>query len=207
LREVEPTVFIVDDDESVSRALKRLLVSAGYRVEVFPSADAFLNNSGNRENACLVLDVQMPGLNGLELQTRLTDAGIEIPIVFITGHGDIPMSVRAMKAGAINFLQKPFDDEDLLNSVREAIARAVREGEERFESADIEGRFEILTPREREVFSLVVTGRLNKQIAYDLRISEKTVKVHRARVMEKMKAGSLAELVRLADKLSSKGAG
>jgi len=199
------TVFIVDDDESVSRALRRLLLSAGYSVEAFTSAEDFLKNCRSKEPACLVLDVQMPGLNGLELQERLAAAEIDVPIVFITGHGDIPMTVRAMKAGAINFIPKPFDDEDLLIAVREGHARAVRERKQRLESDESLRRFETLTPREREVFSMVVTGMLNKQVGYDLNISEKTVKVHRARVMEKMKVGSLADLVRLAENIRGTG--
>jgi RNA polymerase sigma factor (sigma-70 family) len=200
----EPTIFIVDDDQSVGRALRRLFISAGYRVEVFSSADEFLTNCRCKEPACMVLDVQMPGLNGLELQERMTAAEMDVAIVFITGHGDIPMSVRAMKAGAIDFLSKPFDDKDLLDAVREANSRAIREREARLESEDIFGRFETLTPREREVFLMVVTGMLNKQVGYDLNISEKTVKVHRARVMEKMKVRSLADLVRLAERLNIK---
>lgn len=199
------TVFIVDDDESVSRALRRLLISAGYCVEAFTSAEDFLKNCRSKEPACLVLDVQMPGLNGLELQERLAAAEIDVPIVFITGHGDIPMTVQAMKAGAIDFIPKPFDDEDLLIAVREGHTRAVRERKQRLENDEILQRFETLTPREREVFSMVVTGMLNKQVGYDLNISEKTVKVHRARVMEKMKVASLADLVRVAENIRGKG--
>ena len=195
-------VFLVDDDASVRRALGRLIKSAGHNVQTFPSAREFLGTkTGSEEAACLVLDVRMPGLTGMDLQRELQTINRNVPIVFITGHGDIPMSVKAMKAGAVDFLSKPVKDTDLLRAIERAIARACRDRAEREIVEDIQGRVEKLTPREREVMSLVVRGLLNKQIAFELGTVEKTVKVHRARVMEKMQVGSLAELVRLAGKV------
>jgi len=195
-------VFLVDDDASVRRALGRLIKSAGHNVQTFPSAREFLGTkTGSEEAACLVLDVRMPGLTGMDLQRELQTVNRNVPIVFITGHGDIPMSVKAMKAGAVDFLSKPVKDTDLLRAIERAIARACRDRAEREIVEDIQGRVEKLTPREREVMSLVVRGLLNKQIAFELGTVEKTVKVHRARVMEKMQVGSLAELVRLAGKV------
>jgi FixJ family two-component response regulator len=190
-----PTVFVVDDDASVRGALARLLHSAGYQTETFASAEGFLAQSRFDAPACILLDVRMPGLNGLELQQALAAADRQLPIVFITGHGDVPMSVRAMKAGAEDFLPKPFDDEELLKAVAQALNKSQREQNERTEVAEIRKRLSSLTPREREVLCHVVAGQLNKQIASDLRIAEKTIKVHRARVMEKMGASSLAGLV------------
>jgi FixJ family two-component response regulator len=197
----EPIVFVVDDDSLVRASLKRLIQLAGLRVETFSSAREFLQGAQLNEPACLVLDVRLPDLNGLDFQGELAKAGIHIPIIFITGHGDIPMSVRAMKAGAIGFLTKPFSERDLLNSIQEAIeqdrvARLVRA-----DIAFLKGRYELLTPREREVFVHVVSGKLNKQIAFELNVTEKTIKVHRALVMQKMQADSLADLVRMAEKL------
>jgi RNA polymerase sigma factor (sigma-70 family) len=197
------TVFVVDDDASVRKALARLVQSAGYQVTVFESAEQFLNDSSHDRGACLVLDVRMPGLDGMELQKQLDARGITIPIIFITGHGDIPMSVRAMKAGAIDFLAKPFEDHILLDAIQSAISRHDETKKAKAEIDEIQSRIGKLTPREREVMSLVITGMLNKQIAYKLNISEKTIKVHRARVMEKMQAGSVAELVRLAEKVAA----
>jgi FixJ family two-component response regulator len=190
-----PTVFVVDDDASIRGALARLLHSAGYQTETFASAEGFLAQSRFDAPACILLDVRMPGLNGLELQQALAAADRQLPIVFITGHGDVPMSVRAMKAGAEDFLPKPFDDEELLKAVAQALNKSQREQNERTEVAEIRKRLSSLTPREREVLCHVVAGQLNKQIASDLRIAEKTIKVHRARVMEKMGASSLAGLV------------
>jgi len=198
----KPTVFLVDDDESVRKALSRLIQSAGYKVDSFSSAHKFLQCSDKDAGACLVLDVRMPGLDGMELQAQLASEGSAVPIVFITGHGDIPMSVRAIKAGAVDFLPKPFEDHSLLDAIQSAIARHQETNRTRAELDDIYRRVAILTNREREVMSLVVTGMLNKQIAYKLGISEKTIKVHRARVMEKMSVTSVAELVRLTEKIA-----
>lgn len=195
-----PIVFIVDDDASVRRALERLIRSAGFDAESFPSAQEFLCRARHDRPACVVLDVQMPGLTGLELQEQLGGAGLYMPIVFITGHGSVPVSVRAMKAGALDFLEKPFDEQDLLDTVRRAIDHdsAVRLAQA--EVSEIQQRIDSMTPREREVFARVICGMLNKQIAAELGTTEKTIKVHRARVMEKMQARSVAELVHLAGK-------
>jgi FixJ family two-component response regulator len=195
------TVYIVDDDESVREGLSSLLRSAGFRVELFPSAQAFLERPGDPCPGCLVLDVNLPGLSGLELQTRLADRQAALPIVFITGHGDIPMSVRAMKAGAAEFLTKPFSDRVLLDAVEQAIEKSRAAWRDRSALAGLQTRYETLTPREREVLAHVVTGRLNKQIAGQLGTSEVTVKVHRGRVMEKMQAASVADLVKMAGRL------
>ena len=193
------TVFLVDDDASVRRALTRLMKSAGYQVQAFASARDFLDAQPEPDDpACLVLDVRMPGLTGLDLQGELQAMNANLPIIFITGHGDIPMSVKAMKAGAVDFLPKPVKDLVLLSAIEQALARAVRENAERAELEEIQGRVETLTPREREVLEHVVSGQLNKQIAFDLGTVEKTIKVHRARLMQKMGADSVAELVRLA---------
>jgi FixJ family two-component response regulator len=196
-----PTVFVVDDDASVRGALARLLDSAGYQTETFASAEGFLAQSRFDAPGCILLDVRMPGLNGLELQQALAAADRQLPIVFITGHGDVPMSVRAMKAGAEDFLPKPFDDEELLNAVAQALNKSQRAQNERTEVAEIRKRLSSLTPREREVLCHVVAGQLNKQIAADLSIAEKTIKVHRARVMEKMGASSLAGLVAMTGRI------
>ncbi|HQR32758.1 MAG TPA: response regulator [Blastocatellia bacterium] len=202
----EPIVFVVDDDSLVRASLKRLIGLEGWRVETFASAREFLQEarlveSQNLTPACLVLDVRLPDLNGLDFQGELAKAGIQIPIVFITGHGDIPMSVRAMKAGAVGFLTKPFSENDLLKSIEEALEQDRLACQKRVEMQSLHRRYELLTPREREVFAYVVTGKLNKQIAYDLHVTEKTIKVHRALVMQKMQAESLADLVRMAEKL------
>jgi FixJ family two-component response regulator len=194
-------VFVVDDDPSVRKSLTRLIGSAGYAVEAFASAREFLARERYPGSSCLVLDVRMPGLTGLDLQEALAGAGRRMSIVFVTGHGDISMSVKAMKGGAVDFLTKPVDDTDLLAAIEQAVARDVQDLGAEARDAEIQARIQMLTPRETEVFTLVVTGMLNKQIAFQLGIGEKTVKVHRARVMEKMRAGSVAELVRLADRV------
>lgn len=194
-------MFVIDDDESIRRNLSRLIRSNGWQVQTFPSAKAFLEFTPPDRPACLVLDLQLPGLSGLELQAALARTGRDIPIVFITGHGDVPSSVRAMKSGAVDFLQKPFDGGELLACVDRALARSREQRAERAERAAVEARVATLTPRESEVLRLVVTGRLNKQMAEELGIAEKTFKIHRGRVMEKMGAGSVAELVRMVDRL------
>jgi FixJ family two-component response regulator len=197
-----PNVFLVDDDASVRRALARLIKSAGHQVQTFASAREFLGtNADIEEPACLVLDVRMPGLTGIDLQRELQTMSRNVPIVFITGHGDIPMSVNAMKGGAVDFLSKPVKDTDLLRAIAQAIARAYRDRAGRKEIEDIQRREENLTPRERQVMALVASGMPNKRIAFELGTVEKTIKVHRARVMEKMQVQSLADLVRLAEKL------
>ncbi len=197
----EPTVFVVDDDPSVRRSVVRLLESAGLRVEGFPSGEAFLARETPRGPGCLVLDVRMSGMSGLELQRRLHATGRPMAIVFITGHGDVPMSVAAMKGGAVDFLLKPFDDEALLAAIDRAIGRDREWLHEQHELGVLRARFARLTPREQEVFTLVTTGMLNKQVAARLGTSEKTIKVHRGRAMAKMEAGSLADLVRHAERL------
>jgi FixJ family two-component response regulator len=195
----ETLVGIVDDDPSVRKALTRLVKAAGYRVEVFASAREFLARPQQEDLRCLLLDVRMPGLTGLELQEALAIAGRRISIVFVSGHGDVVGSVKAMKGGAIDFLTKPVDARDLLGAIERAVAKTFTVQRDQTQATDIQGRLKTLTAREIQVFALVVTGMLNKHIAAKLGIVEKTVKVHRARVMEKMRAGSLAELVRLAD--------
>jgi FixJ family two-component response regulator len=195
-----PTIFVVDDDPSVRKSLTRLVTSAGYAVEAFASAGDFLTHEPFVRPCCAVLDVRMPGLTGLDVQETLARSGHGIPIVFLTGHGDVPMSVTAMKRGAVDFLTKPVDAENLLGAIERAATKDIEDLSEEGRTADARERVERLTPREREVFALVVTGMLNKQIAGELGIVEKTVKLHRARVMEKMRAGSVAELVRLADR-------
>jgi FixJ family two-component response regulator len=194
-------VFVVDDDNSVRRAMQRLLHTAGHAVETFASAWEFLRREPPTGPACLVLDVQMPEVNGLTLQELLAGAEHLMPIVFLTGYGSIPMSVRAMKAGAVDFLQKPCDDDVLLEAIDRALHRAQQAWHDHVEQHTLHERLETLTPREREVFAQVVTGMLNKQIADALGMSEKTVKVHRGRIMQKMHAISLAALVRMADKV------
>lgn len=195
-----PLVGIVDDDPSVRKGMARLITTAGYRAEVFASAREFLAHPEQEDLCCLVLDVRMPGLTGLELQEALAVAGARMSIVFVSGHGDVPGSVKAMKRGAIDFLTKPVDAQELLGAIERAVAKALTVRREQAGATDMQSRLKTLTAREAQVFALVVTGMFNKQIAAELGIVEKTVKVHRARVMEKMRAGSLAELVRLADR-------
>src|SRR5499425_2356682 len=201
MTEPEAIVFVVDDDESVRESLGGLIRSAGMRVETFASARRFLAGPRADAPSCLVLDVHLPGLSGLDLQKRMAEADIEIPIIFITGRGDIPMTVQAMKAGAVEFLTKPLRDQDLLDAIQQALERARNVREQRSNIQEMHSRYRSLTPREREVMALVAAGLLNKQIAGELGTSEASVKVHRQHVMEKMGAGSLAELVRMADRL------
>jgi FixJ family two-component response regulator len=199
--EGKPIVYVVDDDSAVRDALDSLIRSAGLDVQTFASASDFLHGKRPDVTGCLVLDVQLPGLSGLDLQHALTLAGAHLPIIFITGHGDIPMSVRAMKAGAAEFLTKPFTERDLLNAIRQAIESNRAFQQERAQKAELRERFQSLTPREHEVMKYVVDGLLNKQIAFTLGTSMVTVKLHRRHVMEKMRAGSVAELSRMAKAL------
>ena len=194
-------VYVVDDDKSVRRSLARLMRSAGLAAETFPSAQAFLDRQLPDRTACLVLDVRLPGLSGLDLQGALSETERSVPIIFITGHGSVPMSVQAMKRGAVDFLQKPFDEDDLLAAIGRALATYRATRADRTERLAIQRRFDTLTSRERQVMGLVVAGRLNKQIAADLGAAEKTIKIHRGRVMRKMEADSVADLVRMSQRI------
>lgn len=198
-----PTVYIVDDDESVCRSIERLLRSEDYQVKAFTSAEDFLELECYERPGCLILDVTMPGMSGLEVQEKLVSLDVSMPIIFITGNASIPMSVRAMKGGAINFIEKPFDQGELIDELEKAIQLDSQVTQRETELSIVKANIGSLTPRENEVYNLVITGKLNKQIAAELGISEKTIKVHRARVMEKMRVKSLAELVHLSDSLTS----
>ena len=201
MREAESIVFIIDDDSLYRASTERLVRSAGFSVESFQSAADFLNSRRPNVPSCLVLDVRLPGSSGLDLQRELAEAGVHLPIIFVTGHGDIPMSVQAMKAGAVEFLTKPFRDQTLLDAIRQAIERDRVARQQRARNADLRRRYESLGPREREVLKCVVSGMLNKQIADELGATERTIKFHRGHIMRKMQVRSLAELVRMAEAL------
>ena len=202
LREPEAVIAIVDDDPSVQRGLQRLIRSAGWKAETFASAQEFLARSRPASPNCVLLDLQLPGLSGLDLQKRMAEVGLETPIVFLTGHGDIPASVQAMKAGAVQFLTKPVDEQELLRAIEEAVERDRRTRQQQVEMNELRGRYESLTAREQEVMQQVISGMLNKQIAAELNITEDTVKFHRGHIMRKMRADSLADLVRMAKNLA-----
>jgi FixJ family two-component response regulator len=201
MNEPAPIVFVVDDDESVRRSLKRFLGAEGFQVELFASPQEFLQGKRPDVPSCLVLDIRLKGTSGLEFQQELTKAGIPIPIIFLTGHGNIPMTVRAMKSGAVEFFSKPFQDQDLLDAIHLALAKDRVRRQQKAEIATLRERYESLTPREQEVLSWVISGRLNKQIAAEIGTSETTVKVHRSQLMRKMAADSLPDLVRMAEKM------
>ena len=194
-------IFVVDDDRSVRNALERLIKSVGFRVKTFDRAQSFLDSAFCESPCCLVLDVRMPQMSGIELQEKMALRGLNMPVIFITGHGSVSMGVQAMKAGATDFIEKPFEDQQLIETIQAAIVKDRQAKQKQAEIMKIQKRAASLTPREYEVFKLVVSGMLNKQIAYELAVSEKTIKVHRARVMEKMKAKSLVSLVRMAEKI------
>jgi FixJ family two-component response regulator len=202
--ETASTVFVIDDDASVRKSLSRLLRSLGFEVETFASAELFLKRDPYDGVGCIILDIKMPGLDGIGLQDQLSKADYSMPIIFITGHGDIPMSVRAMKNGAVDFLPKPFDDEDLLQAVRKAIEKDFQARAERGEMHQILEQIQRLTPREYEILRYVICGMLNKQIGFKLGIAEKTIKIHRGHIMEKLHVSSVADLVRLAEKAGIK---
>ena len=200
-QESDALIAIVDDDPSARQGLQRLVRSVGWKAETFASAQEFLAHARIEPPSCVVLDLQLPGLSGLDLQKRMAEAGLETPIVFLTGHGNIPASVQAIKAGAVEFLTKPFDEQDLLRAIQEAIERDRRTRKRHADMRDLRERYESLTPREQEIILQVVSGLLNKQIAADLKITEDTVKFHRGHIMRKMRADSLADLVRMAQSL------
>jgi FixJ family two-component response regulator len=202
LRDPEAVIAIVDDDPSVQRGLQRLIRSAGWKAETFASAQEFLARSRPASPNCVLLDLQLPGLSGLDLQKRMAEVGLETPIVFLTGHGDIPASVQAMKAGAVQFLTKPVDEQELLRAIEEAVERDRHTRQQQVEMNELRGRYESLTAREQEVMQQVISGMLNKQIAAELNITEDTVKFHRGHIMRKMRADSLADLVRMAKNLA-----
>ena len=206
MTEPNPTIFVIDDDASIRKSLSRLLRSVGQTTETFVSAEEFLGREHFNGIGCLILDVQMPGLSGMDLQVELNKADYHLPIIFITGHGDIPMSVEAMRKGAVDFLTKPFDDEELLQAVEKAIEKDRQTRADYDEILDIRRRIQLLTPRENDVLRQVIIGLLNKQIAWNLDIAEKTVKIHRGRIMEKLRVQSVADLVRLAEKAGVKPA-
>ena len=202
MKDSDPIVFVVDDDASVRDAVQRLIASVGLRVQTFGSTREFLSSKRPEAPACLVLDVRLPDSSGLELQDDLAQANVHIPIIFITGHADVPMTVRAMKAGAVEFLTKPFRGQELLDAIQQAIAKDRAAWNERAQMSELRGRYESLTPREREVLKLVTSGLLNKQIGAELGTSELTIKTHRGHVMEKMGAESLADLVKMSERLN-----
>ena len=198
---VRRTVFIIDDDRGMREAIQDLVESVGLRAESFATGEEFLSRQRSADPSCLVLDVRLPQMSGLDFQRRLADSGVQIPIIFITAHGDIPMSVKALKSGAVEFLTKPFRYQDLLDAIQQALERDSGAREQQVEIRNLQERYHALTAREREVMALVVSGMLNKQIAYEIGASEATVKIHRGHVMQKMQAGSIVELVRMTDRL------
>ena len=201
MNESAPIVFIVDDDEAVCQSLKMLAETVGLNVQTYGTAEAFLDAYDPAQAGCLVLDVRMPGMSGLELQSKLAEGGIGIPIIIISGHGDVSMAVEAMKAGAVDFIEKPFRDQTLLDSIQKATEIDARKRHEKLQQADIENKMALLTPREREIMDLLVTGKSNKTIAYELGINLKTVHFHRAHILEKMGVDSVPQLVRLAGQI------
>jgi FixJ family two-component response regulator len=198
---VIPTVFIIDDDRGMRQSIQDLVESVGLRAESFATGEEFLRRKPTHDPSCLVLDVRLPQMSGLDFQRQLAETGVEIPIIFVTAHGDVPMSVRALKSGAVEFLTKPFRDQDLLDAIHQALQRDRTARERQAEIHDLQQRYHALTAREREVMTLVVSGMLNKQIASAIGASEATVKIHRGHVMQKMQAGSVVDLLRMADKL------